>query len=162
MAERVTERIMAHLVAGYPDEQGALADGEARVQAVAGTGLKSSADCPIMGVMATKKWNLSEIKRRATECGSHWFERGTMRFFASRVDKRVHQGPGGVFFVSSEQFISPRDPAEDGPRKWSVRQFHPSRCTRGMVIEPVGKNMRYPNPETAHKVAARIAQHGRR
>ena len=50
----------------------------------------------------------------------HWFDRDTLRFFRSRISEEVYQGPGGVFFVSSEQFTSGN---YSEPRRYTVRRF---------------------------------------
>jgi hypothetical protein len=45
-----------------------------------------------------------------------------MRFFRSRVGSTVYSGPGGHYFVSSEQYdgMSGRH-----PRRYTVREWHP-------------------------------------
>lgn len=50
--------------------------------------------------------------------GRHWFDRASMRFFRSRLPGAGVEGPGGIFFVSSEQ-----GPHENSPRRYSVRQL---------------------------------------
>jgi len=64
--------------------------------------------------------NITEIKRANKANGGHWFEPATMRFFNSRVESRVYEGPGGVYFVTSER----RE--RDMPKRYSVRVFDPS------------------------------------
>ncbi len=59
----------------------------------------------------------------------HWFDRGSMQFFATRLPKVAFKGPGGTFFVTSEQFESPRG---NGPRNYTVRQFKPSERMQGV------------------------------
>lgn len=71
-------------------------------------------------------WNMPRIKRTMEAAGSHWFEPSTMRFFRTRLGK-VFQGPGGIYFVTSEQ-------PPHGPRRYSVRRFDPAAIT----IETVG------------------------
>ena len=69
-------------------------------------------------------WSIEAIKDANRRAGKHWFEPGTMRFFASRVGSTVYQGPGGVYFVSSERFIPSRgDPT---PRRYTLRRFDPA------------------------------------
>ncbi len=68
--------------------------------------------------MITKRWTMDDIKTACRVRGSHWFDPGTMRYFKCRILDTVYQGPGGVFFVSSEKY-------DDHPRKYTVRQFNP-------------------------------------
>jgi len=63
-------------------------------------------------------WDIVAIERANDRAGFHWFEPATKRFFRCRVGSDVYQGPGGIFFVSSEQ----------GPhsgRAFTVREFKP-------------------------------------
>lgn len=64
----------------------------------------------------TKLWTINEIKDHMRAAGSHWFDPDTMRFFKGRVLDEVYQGPGGIYFVSSERH-------NDDPRKYTVREF---------------------------------------
>ena len=50
----------------------------------------------------------------------HFFGRTTMRFFNSRILSAVYQGPGGIFFVTSERF-------DELPRHYTVRRFFPDQ-----------------------------------
>ena len=54
-----------------------------------------------------------EIERKTK---GHWWDKDTMRFFGTRVHSAVYEGPGGTFFVTSEQ-------PPHGPRLCSVREF---------------------------------------
>jgi hypothetical protein len=60
---------------------------------------------------------ISNIKRANAKAGFFFFSRDTMKFFHSSVNEKLFEGPGGVFFVTSEQ--------QDGghPRLYTVRQF---------------------------------------
>lgn len=60
----------------------------------------------------------TEIQAAVKARGSHFFDRGTMRFFRSRVLSGVYKGPGGVYFVTSEQGPS-------GVRRFTIRKFDP-------------------------------------
>ena len=60
--------------------------------------------------------SLDEIRRTHT---GHFFDKGATRFFRSRYPETAYKGPGGIYFVTSEQFI-----ASDGqawPRHYTVR-----------------------------------------
>lgn len=97
------------------------------------------------------KWTMSQIRACNRERGHHWFERGTMRFFNSRVGRSVYQGPGGVYFVSSERYD------ETHPRTFSVRKFNPRDCSVGTV----GDFQRFPFDHMAADEAKRLARGGR-
>jgi hypothetical protein len=66
---------------------------------------------------------IQEIMRKNEEVGYHFFEKSTMRFFRSRVLETVYEGPGGIYFVTSEQFVPSSGPPE--PRGYTVRRFNP-------------------------------------
>jgi hypothetical protein len=53
----------------------------------------------------------------------HYFSKGTMRFFRSRVCSQVFPGETEVYFVTSEQFVGSNGVA--APRKFTVRAFNP-------------------------------------
>jgi hypothetical protein len=69
---------------------------------------------------------INQIKARARAEGSHWFDPSTMRCFGSRVSSKVYDGPGGCYFVSSEQ-------PPHGPREFSVRSFCKDTADIGTV-----------------------------
>ena len=77
--------------------------------------------------------------------GRHWFDRQTMRFFKTRLGRRGYRGPGGTYFVTSEQ--GPRM-----PRLYSVRRLvGPGR------IETVGEFCGYRTSAAATRAAKRAA-----
>lgn len=63
---------------------------------------------------------MDEIKRRyrAAFPRGHWFDPDTMRFFESKLPRKGFEGPGGVFFVSSE-----KNCFDDYTRVFTVRQL---------------------------------------
>jgi len=63
-------------------------------------------------------WTIGNIKQRNKDCGKFYFEPDTMRFFKSRVSEQVYEGPGGIFFVTSE-----RGPSD--VRAYTARRFNP-------------------------------------
>jgi hypothetical protein len=97
------------------------------------------------------RWTMSEIRACNARHGHHWFERGTMRFFDSQVGRSVYQGPGGVFFMSSEKY------SESMPRKFSVRKFNPRDCS----VDTIGPFGGYPSSVQAAAEAKRLARGGR-
>jgi hypothetical protein len=56
----------------------------------------------------------------AREAKGQFFSSGNMEFFGSRVLETVYQGPGGVYFVTSE-----KKPHSDSPRRYTVRVYSP-------------------------------------
>lgn len=68
-------------------------------------------------------WSIESIKTANHNRGRYFFSPGAMRFFASRVSSFVAEGPGGVYFVTSEQFRPSSGPAAD--RLYTVRRFFP-------------------------------------
>ena len=89
---------------------------------------------------------IDQIKEANKARGFHWFDPDTLRFFKSRIGGTVYQGPGGVYFVTSE-----RGPS--GVRRYSVRQFHPS--TGG--VDTVGDFQAYGSSASAGTVARKLA-----
>jgi hypothetical protein len=65
--------------------------------------------------------DINDIKRANESAGQEFFSPGAMKFFASRVCPTVHQGPGGIYFVTSEQYKG----SVTLPRKYTVRKFDP-------------------------------------
>jgi hypothetical protein len=64
---------------------------------------------------------IDQIKADNKGIGNHWFDADTMRFFNSRVNRKVYDGH---LFVSSEQFDS------DSPRLYSIRV-----CVKGKIYD---------------------------
>lgn len=61
------------------------------------------------------------LRREVSRIGrSHFFDRATMRFFDSRVLADVY---GCRYFVTSERFRSLDNPADDGERRYTVREI---------------------------------------
>jgi hypothetical protein len=91
------------------------------------------------------------VKMHNKDAGHHFFDRETMRFFSSRLCATVHEGMGGVFFVTSEQ----RKGFEcaDGPRRYTVRRFNRSTG----AVDTVGKFQGYPTSRAANRIAAKLA-----
>jgi len=66
-----------------------------------------------------KTYTIGMIQSEMTDAGSHWWDSDSLYFFRCRVGEKVYQGPGGIYFVTSEK--SPWD-----SRKHSCRQYIPS------------------------------------
>ena len=93
----------------------------------------------------------SVIKRYYHKCpAGHWFDKGTMRFFASRLAQTGYENEqsGEVFFVTSEQ-----DKFRDtNPRLYSVRV---QRATG--EIDTIGEFQGYSSRRVADREARRLA-----
>jgi hypothetical protein len=68
-----------------------------------------------------RRYTMADIRAANAAAGLFFFSRDTMRYFRSRVEGGPYCGPGGVFFLTSEQ-CGPH--GRDG-RSFTVRQFHP-------------------------------------
>lgn len=102
-----------------------------------------------------KRWTVTELKAAAEACGSHFFERGTMRFFNSRVHGPGYEHPDGkVYFITSEGL---EDAVFGASRRYSVRAFDQRRCNH----DTVGKFMEHWDLKDARE-ALRRALHAQR
>lgn len=72
-------------------------------------------------------YTLKDIKDANKAAGLHFFDRSTMDFFGSEVYPAVTEGPGGVYFVTTEK-------PPHGPRRATTRRFRPDTG----VCEAVG------------------------
>ncbi|NML65919.1 hypothetical protein HHL22_11950 [Hymenobacter sp. RP-2-7] len=97
--------------------------------------------------MHPKTYTLSDIQTANRAAGRYFFSPDTMRYFRSRASERVHQGPGGIYFVTSEQY----DRAS--PRLFTVRRFLPGAAD----IDTVGSFQAHATAHRAHAEAARLA-----
>lgn len=99
----------------------------------------------------TPSASMSDVRSCIKACGSHWFDRDTMRFFRSRVGRSAFaDGHGGAYFVSSEQFNA------QSPRLYSVRYYDPKHCN----VETIGKFQGYSSQASATATARRLARGG--
>ena len=98
------------------------------------------------------KYTIEDIK---TACPV-WFSVSNLQFFRSRVHSRVYNGPGGTYFVSSEQFVPIS--GHPSPRRYTVRRFLPAGL-RGF-IDTVGEFQAYSTRTEAHNAAKRLANGG--
>lgn len=64
--------------------------------------------------------SIAELKDMNRAAGGHFFDRGAMRCFRSRVVPGIFNGPGGIYFVSSESNYN------DTARSFTVRKFDPA------------------------------------
>jgi hypothetical protein len=73
--------------------------------------------------------NILDIKRANAAKGFHFFDKNSMAFFNSKIEGRIFEGSGGVFFVTSE--------AQDmsHARMFTVRNFN----SESGEVKTVGK-----------------------
>lgn len=72
-------------------------------------------------------YDMAKIRATHKAADGHFFDRASMRFFSSRVLPYVYTGPGGVFFVTSEQNNHRHldGSTTPWPRRFTVRKFDP-------------------------------------
>jgi hypothetical protein len=99
-----------------------------------------------------KHWTMDLIRTTNTAHGWHFFEAGALRFFRSRIHDTVYQGPGGIYFVTSEQFEDHL--GNRAARGFSVRRFHPDTGNVGTV----GAFNSFTNRAAAHRAAEGYAR----
>ena len=78
--------------------------------------------------MTATEWTVNAIRAAVRATGSHWFDLDTMRFFGTRILPTVYQGPGGIYFVTSEQ-------PPHAKRAYTVRRFDPDTANIRSVSE---------------------------
>ena len=96
-------------------------------------------------------YTIDSIKARNAREGFFFFEPETLRFFRSKVGRTVYEGPGGVFFWTSEQMVF-----SDGSRErrsYTVRRF--SRITG--EVKTVGNFQGYWSGHDAASEARKLA-----
>lgn len=103
-------------------------------------------------------WTIDDIKRANADAGYYFFSPSTMRSFNSRVSDEVYQGPGGVFFVTSEKNRGSCNywNSIERPRLYTVRQFLPET---GDVKNMEGFQ-KYKTLDSAKRAAKRYANSG--
>ena len=96
-------------------------------------------------------YDIDYIKCANKTRGYHFFDAATMRFFRSRVSDTVYQGPGGIYFVTSEQFVS--SSGDKACRSYTIRQFNPETGD----IKTAGEFNKLTR-HSAHKTAAELSR----
>ena len=66
-------------------------------------------------------WDIDAIREADFRAGRYFFSADTMRFFNSRILPTVYEGPGGVYFLTSERFTASNRQTEG--RKYTIRRF---------------------------------------
>jgi hypothetical protein len=91
---------------------------------------------------------ITRVKHTATKCGSHFFDKSTMRFFGSRLQSKTHPSADGkcTYFVTSERYSS------------ETRRYYTVRRQCGCSIKTVGSFQAHKSAKGAHAAAARAAK----
>jgi len=97
-----------------------------------------------------KSWNLKAVKDCNERAGRFFFSPDTLRFFRSRVSDKIHQGRGGVYLVTSEQFSFQ---GQRDARKYTVRHFYPKTGK----VDTAGEHQQYKTSAAAHRAASKLA-----
>lgn len=90
---------------------------------------------------------IEEIIEANKKGGYHFFSDENMRAFKSHISDVVHEGPGGIFIVTSE-------PNAHDVRHYYVRRFNPDT---GNVTTVMSANT---SMRAAHRLAERWAERG--
>jgi hypothetical protein len=94
-----------------------------------------------------ESYTINRIQQEMTDSGSHWWDRDTMRSFGCRVNGQVYQGPGGIYFVTSEKYGR-----DDAKRAYTVRQYHPA----SKKVDTIGE-FNTLSRSTAMRIAGKLA-----
>lgn len=65
--------------------------------------------------------------------GSHFFDRGAMKGFRSKLEPKIFEAPEGIYFITSERFGSIFTDLKE-PRKWTIRLFNLKGKIRNVKI----------------------------
>jgi uncharacterized protein (TIGR02996 family) len=110
---------------------------------------------------AGRRWSMAEIRAHVAAAGGNWFTPDAMSFFGTRLHGEPIHGPGGVYFVTSEQ-------PPHGPRAFTVRHFEPGAAHEPGFVPQEGYTPRpprigtfvmagHPDAKAARAVAQRMA-----
>ncbi len=99
---------------------------------------------------------IAAIKNANRLAGHHWFDADTMRFFSTRIETGVINIGRESYFIASNRFEHPSDPAQDGTRFCLI--LHADREGR---VHSVGKDATdggYPSISAATAALAEAIQ----
>lgn len=89
---------------------------------------------------------ITQVRELNRDAGHHFFNPDTLRYFRSRISRRVYPAIGCTYFVTSEQFD------DTTPRRYTVHVIFPSGNIRSM-----GEFQDYATREEAHRAAYNYA-----
>lgn len=89
-------------------------------------------------------YTVKQVRQANKAIGQHFFDRGTMRFFASRVGRRVYRG---CYFISSER----RE--YDEPRRYTIR-----RVAEDGRVYTVGNFQAYKSARAARRAIEQLPE----
>jgi hypothetical protein len=111
-----------------------------------------------MKTQAETKWTIDGIKAANERAGNFFFSPDTMRYFRSRVLPTVTQGPGGVYFVTSEGISNFGGRGWTRARRFTVRVFNPKTADVNTVgALPDCEFQKFPTAREARSAARRLA-----
>lgn len=90
---------------------------------------------------------ISQVKAANKAIGNHWFDRGSMRFFNTKIESKLY---GGRYFITSEQFVGSTGA---GRRKYSIRYVNDDGS-----IDTVGEFNEMPGIELARYKVKRLLE----
>jgi len=94
--------------------------------------------------------NSEELVYVAGASGSHFFDRGTIRGFRSKLEPKIFEVPEGVYFVTSERFKSVFSDYKE-PRRWTVRLFNLEGDIRNVKINNEDGFQRFNSRDQAYR-----------
>jgi hypothetical protein len=89
-------------------------------------------------------YTIRDIKAANKAANHHWFEPDTMRFFNSRICRKVL---AGGFFVTSERYDC------NTPRRYTVRL-----CLENGHIETIGDFQQFASADSAYRAIVRLVR----
>lgn len=97
-------------------------------------------------------YSIADARRIAENNGSHFFDRGTMKFFSSRIESVLYNGAAYCFITSEKMSFT-----TSSERRYTLRQFNPEAGN----IESVGGFCRYATIDEARQAARYFSKHGK-
>lgn len=103
--------------------------------------------------MLPQRFYSTEDIRRHADGKTHFFDRGAMRFFSSRIGSNAYTtiNPYVHLFVTSEQFVP--STGKPDPRYYTIRAYD----SRDGDVKTIGKFQEYANARVANKAAKELA-----
>jgi hypothetical protein len=90
---------------------------------------------------------IEDVKAANRQIGNHWFDRGTMRFFNTKIESGLI---GGKYFITSERCD------DNHPRLFTVRRAEPDA-----TIDTVGEFQQYRTRDDAREAVRELVKGGK-